>query len=229
MFRVDIRARLYSVVLLFGVGLVILSGILIYMQTDNVRTRRQQELKGLTDSAMSLVAAQHALHQALLRHLQREDRDLRSIVGRGVERDAEGEGRLSHRRTARDDDQIGGLEAGGHLVEAEDAGADAGDRALLLGQLLDLLERDRDDLRELSKAWRHADHVRTSAATIVLVIPATDDRDERDTLWYDLGQATMSIMLAAVDLGIGSGHASIGDQASFGGSSASPRIGSRPR
>ena len=73
--------------------------------------------------------------------------------------------------------------------------------------------RVREDLDELSKAWRHADHVRTSAVTIVLVIPGTDDRDERDTLWYDLGQATMSIMLAAADLGIGSGHASIGDQA----------------
>ena len=72
---------------------------------------------------------------------------------------------------------------------------------------------DRDDLAELSKAWRHADHVRTSAATVVLVIPATDDQDERDTYWYDLGQATMSIMLTAADLGIGSGHASIGDQA----------------
>jgi nitroreductase len=72
---------------------------------------------------------------------------------------------------------------------------------------------DRDDLRELARAWRYAAHVGSSAATVVLVIPATDDRDERDTLWYDIGQATMSIMLAAADLGIGSGHASIGDQA----------------
>lgn len=72
---------------------------------------------------------------------------------------------------------------------------------------------DRGDLRELARAWRYAEHVGTSAATIVLVIPATDDREERDTHWYDLGQATMSIMLAAADLGIGSGHASIGDQA----------------
>jgi nitroreductase len=71
---------------------------------------------------------------------------------------------------------------------------------------------DRDDLRELAKAWRHAAHVATSAATIVLVIPSPSDRDERDTLWYDLGQATMSIMVAAADLGIGSGHASIGEQ-----------------
>jgi nitroreductase len=72
---------------------------------------------------------------------------------------------------------------------------------------------DRGDLGELARAWRYAEHVRMSAATIVLVIPATDDREERDTLWYDLGQATMSIMLAAADLGIGSGHASIGDRA----------------
>lgn len=72
---------------------------------------------------------------------------------------------------------------------------------------------DRDRLRELSGAWRYAGHVATSAATIVLVIPASEGRDERDTLWYDIGQATMSIMLAAADLRIGSGHASIGDQA----------------
>jgi nitroreductase len=71
---------------------------------------------------------------------------------------------------------------------------------------------DRNRLRELSRAWRYAAHVATSAATIALVAPISEDRDERDTLQYDLGQVTMSIMLAATDLGIGSGHASIGDQ-----------------
>jgi nitroreductase len=71
---------------------------------------------------------------------------------------------------------------------------------------------DRGQLRALSRAWRYAAHVATSAATIVLVIPASDRRHARDTLWYDLGQVTMSIMLAAADLGIGSGHASVGDQ-----------------
>ena len=29
---------------------------------------------------------------------------------------------------------------------------------------------------------------------------------------YDLGQATMAMMIAAADLGIGSGHSSVGDQ-----------------
>jgi nitroreductase len=72
---------------------------------------------------------------------------------------------------------------------------------------------ERDRLRELSSIWRYAAHVATSAATIALVTPVSDDRDERDTFQYDIGQATMSIMLAAADLRIGSGHASVGDQA----------------
>jgi nitroreductase len=64
----------------------------------------------------------------------------------------------------------------------------------------------------LARTWRYAAHVGASAATIVLVVPTSEDRDERDTLQYDIGQVTMSIMLAAADLGIGSGHASVGDQ-----------------
>ena len=72
---------------------------------------------------------------------------------------------------------------------------------------------ERDRLRELAKAWRYSAHVAGSAATIALVVPDSDDRDERDTFQYDVGQVTMSIMLAATDLGIGSGHASVGDQA----------------
>jgi nitroreductase len=71
---------------------------------------------------------------------------------------------------------------------------------------------DRDRLQELSKIWRYAAHVGTSAATIALVIPMSNDRDERDTFQYDIGQATLAIMLAAADVGIGSGHASVGDQ-----------------
>jgi nitroreductase len=71
---------------------------------------------------------------------------------------------------------------------------------------------ERERLRELAGVWRYAKHVGTSAATIALVIPATPNRDARDTFQYDIGQVTMSIMLAAADLGIGSGHASVGDQ-----------------
>lgn len=67
---------------------------------------------------------------------------------------------------------------------------------------------DREQLEELSKVWRYAKHVATSAATVALIAP------ESDQCWieYDLGQATISMMLAAADLGIGSGHASVSDQ-----------------
>lgn len=71
---------------------------------------------------------------------------------------------------------------------------------------------ERERLRELAQVWRWATHVATSAATIALVMPSSENRDQRETFQYDLGQATLSIMVAAVDLGIGSGHASVGDQ-----------------
>jgi nitroreductase len=71
---------------------------------------------------------------------------------------------------------------------------------------------DRRQLQELSKVWRHGRHVATSAATIALVAPGSADGATRESIQYDLGQATMSIMLAAADLGIGSGHSAVRDQ-----------------
>jgi nitroreductase len=71
---------------------------------------------------------------------------------------------------------------------------------------------DREALRELASVWRYAEHVAGSAATIALVAPVTDDAETREVYQYDLGQATMSIMLAAADLGIGTCHAAVDDQ-----------------
>ena len=71
---------------------------------------------------------------------------------------------------------------------------------------------DREQLVQLSKVWRAAGHVAGSAATIALLAPKSDDAQLRDLIQFDLGQATMSIMLAAADLGIGSGHAGVHDQ-----------------
>jgi nitroreductase len=71
---------------------------------------------------------------------------------------------------------------------------------------------DRGRLGELSKVWRYATHVASSATTIALVAPASDDTSARETYQYDLGQATMSIMLAAADQGIGSCHSSVIDR-----------------
>jgi nitroreductase len=69
---------------------------------------------------------------------------------------------------------------------------------------------DRAQLEELAQVWRYGRHVAASAATIALVAP--DDRAARESIQYDLGQATMSIMLAAADLGIGSCHSAVADQ-----------------
>lgn len=71
---------------------------------------------------------------------------------------------------------------------------------------------DPDQLRELSAVWRGAGHIAGAAATIALVVPQTDDDRTRLLDYYDLGQATFAIALAAADLGIGTGHASVGDQ-----------------
>jgi nitroreductase len=72
-----------------------------------------------------------------------------------------------------------------------------------------ILVIDREQLRELAKVWRGAGHVAHSAATIVVVGPAADNEFHRAQL--DLGQATMAMMLAAADLGIGSCHAGVAD------------------
>ena len=72
-----------------------------------------------------------------------------------------------------------------------------------------VLVTDRQQLSELAKVWRGAGHVAHSAATIVVVGPAGDNAFRRAQL--DLGQATMAMMIAAADLGIGSCHAGIED------------------
>jgi nitroreductase len=70
----------------------------------------------------------------------------------------------------------------------------------------------REQLRELATVWQGAGHVAGSAATIALIAPVSEDAREQAIANYDLGQATMSIMIAAADLGIGSGHSAVGDQ-----------------
>jgi nitroreductase len=71
---------------------------------------------------------------------------------------------------------------------------------------------DRGQLQELSKVWRGAGHVAHSAATIALVPAAIDDQRSGELAQYDLGQATMAMMIAAADHGVGSGHSAVEDQ-----------------
>src|SRR5215470_6603391 len=65
---------------------------------------------------------------------------------------------------------------------------------------------------ELSRVSPGAGYVAGAAAAIALIAPTPDGERARDRTHYDLGQATMSIMVAATGLGIGSGHAGVADQ-----------------
>lgn len=69
-----------------------------------------------------------------------------------------------------------------------------------------------DRLKQLAEVWRGAGHVARSAATVALIAPVTEDQRKRDQCQYDLGQATMSMMIAAAGLEVGSAHAAVGDQ-----------------
>jgi nitroreductase len=71
---------------------------------------------------------------------------------------------------------------------------------------------DREQLRELSTVWQGAGHIAGAAAAIALVLPQVEDDRTRVVDQYDLGQATYAIMVAAADLGVGTGHSSVGDQ-----------------
>jgi nitroreductase len=75
-----------------------------------------------------------------------------------------------------------------------------------------ILVRQREQLEKLSHVWRGAGHVAYAAAAIALIAPVPKEDRQRNRLQYDLGQVTMSIMLAAASLGIGSSHSAVGDQ-----------------
>src|ERR1700753_1485279 len=71
---------------------------------------------------------------------------------------------------------------------------------------------EREQLAELTTVWQGAPHIAGAAAAIALVVPEPADERTRVIDQYDLGQATYAMMIAATDLGIGTGHSSVGDQ-----------------
>jgi nitroreductase len=71
---------------------------------------------------------------------------------------------------------------------------------------------DRTQLQELSTVWVGAGHIAGAAAAIAFVVPEPPDARRLVVDQYDVGQATMAMMIAATDLGIGTGHSSVGEQ-----------------
>ena len=76
-----------------------------------------------------------------------------------------------------------------------------------------IIVTEADQLQELSTVWRGAGHIARAAAAIAIAVPVPPDERRVVTDNYDVGQATMAMMIAATDLGIGTGHSSVGDQA----------------
>jgi nitroreductase len=72
---------------------------------------------------------------------------------------------------------------------------------------------ERAQLVELAKVWSHGAHVAHSAVTVALIGPLLDDEMQKGWLQFDCGQAMMSMLIEAADLGIGSGHSAVQDQA----------------
>jgi nitroreductase len=71
---------------------------------------------------------------------------------------------------------------------------------------------DREMLRDLATVWRGGGHIAHAAAAIAMVIPDEEEPRARERNRFDIGQATMQMMIAAADVGIGSGHSAVGDQ-----------------
>jgi nitroreductase len=75
-----------------------------------------------------------------------------------------------------------------------------------------IIVTDREQLQALSTVWQGARHIAGAAAAIALILPQPEDERSKVVDQYDLGQATYAIMLAAADLGVGTGHSSVGEQ-----------------
>src|SRR6201987_5964891 len=71
---------------------------------------------------------------------------------------------------------------------------------------------EREMLRELATVWRGGGHIANAAAAIAMVIPDEQESRARERNRFDIGQATMQMMIAAADRGVGSGHSAVGDQ-----------------
>jgi nitroreductase len=75
-----------------------------------------------------------------------------------------------------------------------------------------VLVTERSQLQELTTVWMGARHLADAAAAVVMTLRQPEAERYLTMNQYDLGQATMAMILAATDLGIGSGHSAIGDQ-----------------
>src|ERR1700755_3121479 len=73
-----------------------------------------------------------------------------------------------------------------------------------------IIVTEREQLEALSTVWPGAKHIAGAPAAIALILPQPEDERMKVVDQYDLGQATYAIMVTAADMGIGTGHSSVG-------------------
>ena len=71
---------------------------------------------------------------------------------------------------------------------------------------------DRSQLQGLAEVWQGGRHISGAAAVVAIVLADEQDQHRREVDRFDVGQAALQMMVVAADLGIGSGHSSVGDQ-----------------
>jgi nitroreductase len=76
---------------------------------------------------------------------------------------------------------------------------------------------DREKLRALSETGRYASHVAGAGAAVAIVVPEAREDWRRESIAMDSGQAAENMMLAAWELGIGSVHAAVYEEAAARG------------
>lgn len=74
-----------------------------------------------------------------------------------------------------------------------------------------IVVRDRVRLADLSQVWQGAAHIADAPVALGVVGPEVSESREFGSINFDMGQAVMSMMIAAADLGIGTRHASVLD------------------
>jgi nitroreductase len=72
---------------------------------------------------------------------------------------------------------------------------------------------EREQLERLSHVWQGGAHIAHAAAAVAIVVDADPGEERlRQVIQYDIGQASLQMMVVAADFGIGSGHSSVGDE-----------------
>ena len=119
---------------------------------------------------------QHAQEQLLLRHFEAEEADRHVGLRADVLRDVEHEARLAHRRPRRDDDEVGRLEPGHHLVELDEPGRHAGDELLARVRPARRARSSRSPARASTRSRRGST---PSAIAKIVALRLVDDRLRR--------------------------------------------------